>query len=354
MANTQNSCSLVAVFQDYATAEQAVRDLVAAGFSREQVQIQSNFMTGAAGRSTGGSSEHSGGSWWKRLFSGTSTEEEQGHYAEAVRRGDALVCLAAPEGKTDTAVEILEQHSPIDIDTRVNYFRQEGYSGFDPAAPAYSAEEAARERSQFAQFQNSIPVVEEELQVGKRAVNRGGVRVFSQVVDQPVEEDIRLREEHVRVERRPVDRPLNERDREALRDQSIELTETAEEPVISKRARVKEEVVIGKEATERTERIHENVRHTEVKVERLKGDEYSQDFRRDYETNYARSGGAYETYEPAYMYGYRIANDTRYQGKSWNDVESQIKTDYQRQYPDSKWDSMKNAIRYGWDRVTRK
>src|SRR5437764_3366736 len=50
----------------------------------------------------------------------------------------------------------------------------------------------------------AIPVVEEQLKVGKREVQRGGVRVFSRVVETPVNESVNLREEHVNVERRPV------------------------------------------------------------------------------------------------------------------------------------------------------
>ena len=58
------------------------------------------------------------------------------------------------------------------------------------------------------QENSSIPVVKEELQVGKRAVQRGAVRVYSRLMQQPVEEKISLREEHVNVDRvRPIGLP---------------------------------------------------------------------------------------------------------------------------------------------------
>src|SRR5207302_798187 len=97
-----------------------------------------------------------------------------------------------------------------------------------------------------------IPVVQEDLKIGKRVVKRGGVRVYSQVVEQPVEQDVQLREEHVRLDRRPVDRAATEADVNKLRDQTFEVTETAEEPVIEKQARVVEELVVGKETKEKT------------------------------------------------------------------------------------------------------
>ena len=102
-----------------------------------------------------------------------------------------------------------------------------------------------------------IPVVEEDLSVGKREVERGHVRIFSRVTEHPVEESVRLREEKVTVERRPADRPATDADFAAAGKDVIEMTETAEEPVVSKRARVVEEVVVQKEATERTRRRSE-------------------------------------------------------------------------------------------------
>ena len=76
---------------------------------------------------------------------------------------------------------------------------------------------------------------------------------------------MRLREEHVEVDRRPVDRAATADD--AFRDRTIEATETAERPVVEKEARVKEEVVVRKTAEERTERVTDTVRRTEVEVE---------------------------------------------------------------------------------------
>jgi uncharacterized protein (TIGR02271 family) len=115
-----------------------------------------------------------------------------------------------------------------------------------------------------------IPVVEEELQVGKREVERGGVRVESRVEERPVEENVTLKEEHVRVERRPVDRPVGDAE-ELFREGTVEVTERAEVPVVAKEARVVEEVVVNKEVGERTETVHDTVRRTDVNVEEVKG-----------------------------------------------------------------------------------
>ncbi|HYP52800.1 MAG TPA: YsnF/AvaK domain-containing protein [Pyrinomonadaceae bacterium] len=111
-----------------------------------------------------------------------------------------------------------------------------------------------------------IPVVEEQLEVGKREVERGGVRVESRVTERPVEEQVHLREERVNVERRPVDRPVTNADA-AFREGTIEVTERAEEAVVAKQARVVEEVVVNKEVGERTETVRDTVRRTDVDVQ---------------------------------------------------------------------------------------
>src|SRR5581483_3661143 len=114
-----------------------------------------------------------------------------------------------------------------------------------------------------------LPVVKEELKVGKRVVQKGGVRVYSQTSETPVEERVNLREERVRVNREPVNRPATEADFRAGREQVIEVPEYSEEPVVAKEARVVEEVRIGKDATERTETVKDTVRRNDVTVEKL-------------------------------------------------------------------------------------
>jgi uncharacterized protein (TIGR02271 family) len=205
-------------------------------------------------------------------------------------------------------------------------------------------------RSKDDRVDRSIPVVREDLEVGKRMVQRGGVRIVNRVVDQPVEEQVTLREEHVRVDRRQVDRPATSRDLDAA-DEVIEVTEMAEEPVVGKRTRVVEEVNVSKDTTQRKETIRDTVRRTDVDVQNLSS-KYDDDFRRHWTSRYQDSTD-YETYAPAYQYGYRMAADDRYRGRRWEDVETDLRTDYERTYPGSTWDRVKDSIRYGWDRVTR-
>ena len=114
----------------------------------------------------------------------------------------------------------------------------------------------------------SIPIVEERMRVGKRQVEGGRVKVRSYVVETPVEEQVSLRKETVQVERRPVDRELSgATDANTFRDRTIEVEEHDEEAVVSKEARVKEEVVVRKDVDQRTQTVSDKVRRTEVDID---------------------------------------------------------------------------------------
>jgi len=115
-----------------------------------------------------------------------------------------------------------------------------------------------------------IPIVDEELEVGKRVVEHGGVRVHSRMTERPVEKSVRLRDERVTVERRPIDRPLTMAEAEArFRDGSFEMKALSEVPIVGKRAHVVEEILITKNITERTETVRDTLRHTDAQVTEL-------------------------------------------------------------------------------------
>jgi uncharacterized protein (TIGR02271 family) len=101
-------------------------------------------------------------------------------------------------------------------------------------------------------------------------VERGGVRVRSYVAERPVHEDVRLHEEHVEIERRPVNERLTGATvADAFRDREIDVRERGEEAVVAKESRVIEEVVVRKEGEDHVEDIDDTVRRTEVDVENL-------------------------------------------------------------------------------------
>ena len=116
-----------------------------------------------------------------------------------------------------------------------------------------------------------LPIIEGELHVGKRVVETGGTRLRSRIIERPVAETLRLREEHVWVERNLVNRPATEADLNNFREGTIKMTEQAEVPVVSKDARVVEEVSLSKEVEEREETIRDTVRSSDRSRRRESG-----------------------------------------------------------------------------------
>lgn len=114
----------------------------------------------------------------------------------------------------------------------------------------------------------TIDIVEERMQIAKREAELGRVRVRSYVREIPVEESVNLREEHVSIERRPVDRAATDAD---FRDQTIEAREYTEEAVVNKEARVVEEVALRKDVQNREEVVRDTLRKTEVEIEDDRG-----------------------------------------------------------------------------------
>jgi stress response protein YsnF len=367
---TRTQSTLVAVFRSASDAQAAANELKSNGFDSDEIYISSDTSaSNAKTRETSASGyaeerHHEGGitGWFKRIF-GAEEDEDRSYYQEAVNTGNVVLSVDTTDENFERAADILNSHSPVDVHRGAS--ASEATTGGRTAVAAEATGRATRNTQSTASGENrAIPVVEEELRVGKRRVLRGGVRIYSRTVEQPVEETVRLQEEHVRVERQPVNRPVNEADLRAGREEVIEVAEYAEEPVVSKQGRVVEEVRVNKDATERTETVRDKVRRTEVNVEDLgQGDgartgstrtDLDTDFRNHFTTNYGNQGAQYEDYGPAYRYGYEAADDPRYRGKDFSEVESDLREDYGRRYPNSTWDRIKDSVRYGWDKVTGK
>jgi uncharacterized protein (TIGR02271 family) len=330
-------------------------------------------------------------------------EHEAEYYNEGVRRGGTLVTVRTEDALAPRIADVMNRHNAIDVDERAATWRQSGWTprgtahaqtvaqtvtetGTDtavaratrpatPPTPAAPRSDVGRttDRADWKSDQNAggatkVPVVEEQLNVGKREVGKGGVRVYTHQTEQPVAEQVTLREEKVNVERRPVDRPVGDADlRNLTGERTIEVTETREVPVVSKEARVVEEVVINKTAQERQETVRDTVRKTDVQVEQIPGqqtrasgmtnpDFRDDDYRDNYDSTFAKSGMTFEQVRPAYAYGCQLAADQRYRGRDWSAVETDARRDWSTRNPggEGTWDKIKDGVRHAYDRARAK
>ena len=232
-------------------------------------------------------------------------DDDANTYAEGLKRGGTLVTVNTDNERAGAAVNVLRRVGAVEIDKRAAEWRADGWRGFaetetlrphvtpeaddestrridsrsevtaehEPvrAQPFAGAPLGGAAEDEFAvpPPEVAIPVVAEELEVGKREVERGGVRVQKRISEIPVQEDVTLREERVNVDRRPVDYTFHGTESEAFQESIVEIKEAYEELILNKKARVIEEVVIHKEVDEHTETVRETLRKTEVDVEPL-------------------------------------------------------------------------------------
>lgn len=227
--------NVIALYDSADKAQQAIGDLAKAGFDKNSVELLRS--DGQAGDAIAGK------------LTGRGIEQREAQlYAEAIRRGGVFAVFEAPDEKAENAVSILDRHGARNLDNL--------------------AAELGQGRQQQGQERETVPVVEEQVSVGKRRVLRGGVRVTSTVTERPVEETVRLREEKVDVERQHAERKLSPEEADkAFQQKTVELTETGEEAVVNKEARVVEEVSLRKSAEEREEKVQATARRTDVNVE---------------------------------------------------------------------------------------
>lgn len=319
--------TVIGMFDNASEAHQAVQQLVNSGFSRDNIDISSSSDSGSSGSSfdsastgsdasmggsgsygtgsmgsgamgvgstgtdalgTGGTASTSGSSSWgsgsssdadynsgNRESGGSGigrffrslfgNDDEADTYSNVAQKTGAIVTVHAQSSEeSERAADILDEAGAVDVDERAAQYGYNANKGTGRTNTSYDT--TSNEGT-------SIPVIEENLEVGKKSVQTGGKRLRSRIIERPVEESLRLREERVTVERNTVDRPATEADFAAFKESEIELTESAEVPVVSKQARVVEEISLDKEVEERQETIHDTVRSTEVDVEDLDKDD---------------------------------------------------------------------------------
>ena len=251
------SRTITAMFDSRSEAEAAREQLRTATGADAQIIDKSSESSGDAGE---------GGGFWAGIKDAFMADEDRSSYEEGVRRGGFLLCANVDESQADQACSVLQSGGSVDFDTREQQWRNEGWT---PASGRQDTQGGSQDRERTVEEEH-IPLVEEQLRVGKREVDRGGAHVRSYVRETPVTEQVNLREESISVERRPVDQPLSSgdlSDSDLMRERSVDMRATGEEAVIGKEARVTEELVVKKTADTHTENVQDTVRHTEVDVD---------------------------------------------------------------------------------------
>ena len=335
--------TIVGLYDDRSTAHSVIRELEGLGFGDDHLRFASN----ETGDDTGYEVDVKSDASPAALSEYGVAEDETRFYSEGVRRGGSLVIARVHDGDVDRAVDVMARHNPVRYEDR-----KEAYlADYDETADAYAEADVKRNRNEYAdQAKARFQEIQENLKIGKREVVRGGVRVHKYVDTDVQEETLRLREEHVDVDRTRVNKTLSPEEADAaFREDSVEMVERAEEAVVEKTAVVTGEVAVGKDVNVREETVGGEVRSTRVEVEQVAASEFeaaSPAFREHYEATYASTDRDYDAYDPAYRYGYAAGQS--FGDRDYATVESDLKADYDRRDDDSMWDDVKDAVRHGY------
>jgi stress response protein YsnF len=288
---TTGMTSVSALFDSEADAQRAVDRLVQAGIPSASIRM----VAGSTGTgSTTVATDDRDKGFWDSLADFFFPDEDRYTYAEGLSRGGYLVTVTGlATSQYDTALDILDDEGSVNLDEREQSWRSEGWGGYEASSYAsgigetsgvttgmsttgttttgmstagYEGASLQTDRDVTRDTDETIPVIEERLHVGKRETAHGRVRVRAYTVEQPVNESVELREERVEIERRPVDRPVDAGD-VAFQDRTLEAEEYREEAVVQKEARVVEEIGLRKTSDTHQETISDTVRRTEVEVE---------------------------------------------------------------------------------------
>lgn len=238
--------TVIGVFENIADANQAAQQLTEVGFRHADVDVSTNYRDRETTRDE--DNDEGVGGFFHSLF---GDSDDKYRHTEATRRGTLVTVHTQTMEEAERASEILDEYGAMDVN-------DESYrTGTNTTAAT----------SEFENTDATIPVIDEKMEVGKRTRESGHVKVRSRIVERPVEEHLRLRSEHVYVDRKAVNRPASEEEMENFKESSIDVTEHEEVPVVNKEAWVVEEVDVHTDVEERDEVVRDNVRHTEVDVD---------------------------------------------------------------------------------------
>lgn len=267
------SYTVVGLFNNRNQAETAIRELNQRGFVPENIDISNKAHGGSQNLATEQVIiTESVANFFNSLFN--NDKKNANNYTNAAADADSIVTVhVADEERAREAAFVLDKNGAVDIDGTSTGQNRHNLTGNN------NNYAAAHQNSAPAQTGTTIPVIEEQMQIDKQVVETGGVRVKSRIIEKPVEENVRLRNQYVIVNRNSVNRDVTQDDLSNFREGEIEFLELAEIPVVAKQARVVEEVEIGRQVSEHEEIVHETLRKTDVEVEEINMNPVNNDLR---------------------------------------------------------------------------
>jgi uncharacterized protein (TIGR02271 family) len=350
--NQTTSDTVVGVFLDQNHANQAIQYLEQQGFNA-QIADESAI----------------------KAFRSTGLEDEVVNlYENRFSEGNSIVVVRG--NKPEEAMRLMLQMGAEFINiseksgtSRYNWMQGKAqnanyYQNLDRSKRQYGMYDETRGR---AMNENEVRVQlrEEKLTPVKQAVQTGEVGVQKTVREQQQEVPVNLRREEVVIDRQAVDRPADPNEIGRRGDETMRVPVYEEQAELQKQARVYEEVTLSKQPVEEQRTISGTARREELDINQSgdvniqgnpavrTGENWTQvmpRFRERYEQT--NRGGNWREVEPAYRYAYEMSNDPRYQGRSYTDIEKDLRNDWKNRGEPTAWDKISANVRQAWNDVT--
>lgn len=84
----------------------------------------------------------------------------------------------------------------------------------------------------------------------------------------------------------------------------------------------------------------------------MKSEKLEARFRRHFDRTYGRRGYHFTRYLPAYQYGASLAEEQRFAGRAWRDIELDVRRSWDSR-EGGPWEEYKEAVRAGWELSVR-
>jgi hypothetical protein len=361
--------TLIAVFDNRADANNAKDDLMAAGFSGEDVKLSLGGTTDSAGGSTSAGSmadtsepEHEGiGASIKHFFAdifGTDNSEHVQRYSTAVSRGHHVLTITVDsEPEVERAADVVERHGPVDIDEK--HAEWAGGAGIASRESMRMSGAGGMQQSSGLSQQSTDTFLQQ---------SDGDRNLFAQqslnddvpmgtTYQEPMGSATSLQSSGGSGSLQGSSLEGSARSTDALAGQGLQrdtsLTGSQQRDTGAAATGSTREVQRG------GVRIFSGVGDTAGQKSGATGSMSDDDYyRKHWSSNFGSDGGSYDEYAPAYSYGSQMAGSDKYRGRQWDDVQSDLRSDWDSRYPDtsgaggSTWERFKAAVRHGWEKIT--
>jgi uncharacterized membrane protein len=273
-------------------------------------------------------------------------DEEVHVYAESIRHGSVLVSVQVPDGDLAAAEALLVRNGAINIQERAAVLRQNGFTTFDQNAPVLSREQilAERQRLGIATPVATVPVTGGV--VTGTVTPAAGTTVVTETVTPATGAS------YIAGTTAPVAGTTVVTDAATSPVTGGYVTE-AVTPVTGARTYVTETVAPVAPITAATTEIITPATTVGTTVMGGVVPPTADDdafFRTDFQTRYPAVAGTFETFRPAYHFGYELAFRPEFKNRVWSDVQSEARLVWEQRNPGT-WERYLDAVAAGWTRA---